>query len=121
MQAELGIMKSMLGYSNPVYHVNHMGQPELLCHNNDGIHQGDPSSPACLTLVLAAALAPIRAQVEAKGGLQMSLMDDVAYVVKLPEAQMLLEALPAILESRGFRVNLSKTQIYNPEGRTPGA
>ena len=58
MQAELGIMKSMLGYSNPVYHVNHMGQPELLCHNNDGIHQGDPSSPACLTLVLAAALSP---------------------------------------------------------------
>ena len=47
----------------------------------------------------------------------MSLMDDVAYVVKLPEAQMLLEALPAILESRGFRVNLSKTQIYNPDGK----
>ena len=48
-------------------------------------------------------------------------MDDVTYVVELPEAQMLLEALPAILESRGFRVNLSKTQIYNPDGRTPGA
>ena len=30
-------------------------------------------------------------------------------------------ALPAILESRGFRVNLSKTQIYNPDGRAPGA
>ena len=50
----------------------------------------------------------------------MSLMDDVTYVVKLPEAQMLLEALPAILEGRGFKVNLSKAQIYKPDGRAKG-
>ena len=65
MQAELGVTKSMLGYPNSVYHVNHKSQPKLLCHNDDGIHQGDPASPACLTLVLASALTPLRRKVEA--------------------------------------------------------
>ena len=121
MQAELGVAKSMLGYSNSVYHVNHNSQPQLLCHNNDGIHQGDPASPACLTLVLASALTPLRKKVEAQGGLQMSLMDDVTYVVKLREAEMVLRALPAALAQKGFKVNLDKTQIYNVDGRVEGA
>ena len=111
MQAELGVTKSMLGYPNSVYHVNHKSQPKLLCHNNDGIHQGDPASPACLTLVLASALTPLRRKVEAAGGLQMSLMDDVTYVVKLREAEMVLRALPAALAQKGFKPNLDKTQI----------
>jgi len=121
MQAELGVTKSMLGYPNSVYHVNHKSQPKLLCHNNDGIHQGDPASPACLTLVLASALTPLRRKVEAAGGLQMSLMDDVTYVVKLREAEMVLRALPAALAQKGFKPNLDKTQIYNVDGRVGGA
>ena len=66
MQAGSGIVKSMLGYFNPVYH---MGQPELLCHNNYGIHQGDPLSLAHLTLVPPAKLAPFQAQVSTRQSL----------------------------------------------------
>jgi len=64
-----------------------------------------------LTLVLASALTPLRRKVEAAGGLQMSLMDDVTYVVKLHEAEMVLRALPAALAQIGFKPNLDKTQI----------
>ena len=67
MQA--GIMKSMLRHPAPVFHLTHMGQPELLCNNKDGIHQGDISSPCNNVL--------IRRQLKAKWGLHMSLMDDV--------------------------------------------
>ena len=51
----------------------------------------------------------------------MSLMDDVTYVVKLREAEMVLRALPAALAQKGFKPNLDKTQIYNVDGRVGGA
>ena len=43
----------------------------------DLIDQGMIASPVCLTLMLASALTPLRRKVEAAGGLQMSLIDDV--------------------------------------------
>ena len=51
----------------------------------------------------------------------MSLMDDVTYVIKLREAEMVLRALPAALVQKGFKPNLDKTQIYNVDGRVSGA
>ena len=93
-----------------------MGQSHI-CHHLPR-DQGHPStlphtSPCSSADTYASTL-------EAKHGLQMSLMNDVTYVVKVAEAQMLFGALPATskvwaLESTSARPRPTNQMVEEPK------
>jgi hypothetical protein len=110
----MGAVKSLLGHSNTIIHVDYQGQTKIAMQVNDGIFQGSPASGLFVTMAIQHQLADVRSKYLESGdvpGVMFSYLDDITVCADLGTVTSVFPIMKRALAKVGFEVSLEKTTL----------
>jgi hypothetical protein len=110
----MGAVKSLLGHTNTIMHVDYQGQTKIAMQVNDGIFQGSPASGLFVTMAIQHQLTDVRSKYLESGdvpGVMFSYLDDITVCADLGTLTSVFPIMKQALAEVGFEVSLEKTTL----------